>query len=220
MLIIIWKWFNIFQNIEKLSKFHTCSLQSLNICTSCHTAHIQPIVNFFPGSLQHIRCYSSQSSHNSILQVLQIPGKLWHVDSVFHTAPQEEIAGCQVRGPGWPPEQRIVIGPMASDPSVRKHTIQNFANPPMKMRRSPIFLEDAVIRILIQLRKQSVFQHVLVQNPEAVSAKKNGPYIFVKNMAQKTFSLGESRSCSVVACGCAVPHIHTLWRSLFHLSER
>jgi hypothetical protein len=40
VLIIIWKRFNMFQNIEKLLKFHICSLQSLNICTSCHTAHV------------------------------------------------------------------------------------------------------------------------------------------------------------------------------------
>jgi hypothetical protein len=133
MLIIASKRFNIFQNIEELAKFHTCSLQSLSMCTSC-----QPTVNFVSDSLQHIRCYSSQSSHNSILQLLQIPGQWWHVDIDFHTAPQEEIAGCEVRGPGWPLEQRIVVGPMASDPSLRKHTIQTFANLPMIMRRSAI----------------------------------------------------------------------------------
>jgi hypothetical protein len=48
---------------------------------------------------------------------------------------------------------------MASNPSLRKRMIQNLANFPMKMRRSPILLEDVVIRILIQLRKQPVFQH-------------------------------------------------------------
>jgi hypothetical protein len=36
-------------------------------------------------------------------------------------------------------------------------------------------------------------------------------------MAQKTFSLGESRSCSVVACGCAAPHIRTLLSTVIHL---
>jgi hypothetical protein len=113
MLIIMWKRFNIFKNVRKLPKFHTCSLQSLNICISFHTAHIQTIVNLFPDSLQRICCYSSQGSHNSILQLLQIPGQWWHVDRVFYIAPQEEIAGCQVWGPGCPPEQWFFIGPMA-----------------------------------------------------------------------------------------------------------
>jgi hypothetical protein len=128
--------------------------------TSCHTAHIQTKVNFFLESLQHIRYYCSQCSHNSILQLLQTPGQWWHRDSVFHIGPQEEIAECQVRGPGWPPEQRIIIGPMASDPSVRKHKTQNFTKLRMKIRRSSILLEDVVIIILIQLSKQPVFQHV------------------------------------------------------------
>jgi hypothetical protein len=72
---------------------------------------------------------------------------------------QEEITGCQVREPGWPPEQGTVIGSMAFDPTLRKHTIQNFANLPIKMRQSPLLLEDVVIRIFIQLRKPPVFQH-------------------------------------------------------------
>jgi hypothetical protein len=71
MVIIIWRRFDVFQNIKKLPKFHTCWLQSLNMCTWCHTAHIQRIDNFLPDSLQHIRCSSSQNSHNSILQSLQ-----------------------------------------------------------------------------------------------------------------------------------------------------
>jgi hypothetical protein len=92
-VFIIWKQFNIFENIEKLPKFHTFSLQSLNMCTSCHTAHIQSVVNFLPDLLQHIRCYSSQSSRNSILQLLQTPGQWWHVDSVFHIASQDVRSG-------------------------------------------------------------------------------------------------------------------------------
>jgi hypothetical protein len=49
---------------------------------------------------------------------------------------------------GHKTEKPNVIGPMAFDPSLRKHTIQNFANLPMEMSRSPILLEDVSIRIL------------------------------------------------------------------------
>jgi hypothetical protein len=156
MLIIIWKRFNMFRNRKRLLNFHTCSLQSLNMCTSCHTAHIQPIDNFLPDSLQHIRCYSSRSDHSSILQLLQIPRQWWQVDNVFRVAAQEEIAVCEVRWPGWPPRQRIVIGSMASDPSLKKRTIQNSANLPIKTRLISISLEDVAIRILIIINKITV----------------------------------------------------------------
>jgi hypothetical protein len=75
------------------------------------TRHIQLIVNLLPDSLQHIRCYSSQSSHNSILQVLQIPGQWRHVDSVFHIASQDvrsgDLGGHQSNGLSLGPRRPI-----------------------------------------------------------------------------------------------------------------
>jgi hypothetical protein len=47
------------------------------------------------------------------------------------------------------------------------------------------------------------------------SAKKNGPKTRVRDMAQKTFTLGESLSCSLTTCGVSVPHVRTLWRFTF-----
>jgi hypothetical protein len=174
--------------------------------TSCHTAHIQPIVNFLPDSLQHIRCDSSQSSHNSILQLLHVPEQWWHVGIVFHIAPQVEIAGCQVRWAGWPPEQRIVIGPTAEGARDLKLCETHYENE-------------------VELHLAGGCSHQNLDSVEETSSFPACPStrgrrllflarirMFVKNMAQKTFSLSESRSYSFVACGCG--------DSLFHFSER
>ena len=40
--------------------------------------------------------------------------------------------------------------------------------------------------------------------------KKNGPCTFSQDTAQKTLTFGESRWCSVCACGCSVPQKRTL----------
>ncbi|GBL73714.1 hypothetical protein AVEN_230702-1 [Araneus ventricosus] len=47
------------------------------------------------------------------------------------------------------------------------------------------------------------------------SMKKMGPYNFVFHMAQKTFTFGESLSCSTMACRSSVPHTLTLCRFTF-----
>ncbi|PSN49425.1 hypothetical protein C0J52_06613 [Blattella germanica] len=45
--------------------------------------------------------------------------------------------------------------------------------------------------------------------------KKNGPYTFNLKIAQKTFTLGISRTCSIIALGFSVPQIRTLCRFTF-----
>jgi len=53
-----------------------------------------------------------------------------------------------------------------------------------------------------------------------VSANKNIPYNVLLEMAQKTFSFGESEMCSTAACGFSVSHKRTLVYSPSHGGEK
>jgi hypothetical protein len=52
-----------------------------------------------------------------------------------------------------------------------------------------------------------------------VSANKNIPHNFLLEMAQITFSFGESELCSIAACGFSVPHMRVLAYSPSHGGE-
>ena len=83
----------------------------------------------------------------------------------------------------------------------------------MERRGYPILLKNEFsVHILLQLWHETVFK--CLQITDAVTGgltKKKGPYTFTELTAQKTFSFGGSRTCSVI-CAFSLPHILTLWR--------
>jgi hypothetical protein len=92
----------------------------------------------------------------------------------------------------------------------------------MERQRYPILLKNEIsVYILLQLWPETVFKHFQVTNAVTVgSEKKKGPYTLTELRAQKMFSFGGSRTCSVISCAFSVPHILTLWWSTLPLIRK
>jgi hypothetical protein len=65
--------------LGKLSKFWYVTLQTLNVGTPCHTAHVNPIVHFCPDSVHHVPVYGCHSGNDALSQFLKIIWQRWYV---------------------------------------------------------------------------------------------------------------------------------------------
>jgi hypothetical protein len=77
--------------VRKTLKFWHVKLQTLNVETQSHTAHVNPIVHFCPDSLQHVRVYGSHSGIDTLSQFLNIILQGWYVDDVLGIPPENEV---------------------------------------------------------------------------------------------------------------------------------
>jgi hypothetical protein len=75
------------QYLGKLSKFWYVTLQTLNVGTSSHTVHVNPMVHFCPDSLQHAPVYGCHSGDDALSQFLKIIWQGWYVDDVLDMPP-------------------------------------------------------------------------------------------------------------------------------------
>ena len=81
----------------------------------------------------------------------------------------------------------------------------------MERQGYPILLKNEFsVRILLQVWHMRISKHLQITDAVTVgSAEKKGPYTFTELTAQKMFSFGQSRACSVI-CAFSLPRILTL----------
>ena len=65
--------------------------QIFDVCTLCHMAHIEAIVQFLPYSAQQVRCDGLHSRGNSVLQIRYAHRLWWHKHFVLHLTPKEVV---------------------------------------------------------------------------------------------------------------------------------
>ena len=71
-------------------------LQMFDVCTLCHTAYIEVIVQFLPYSAEQFRCDGLHSRGNSVLQIRYAHGLWWHKH-----CPSRNPKGSSHKGLNW-----------------------------------------------------------------------------------------------------------------------
>ena len=82
---------NTSRNERVTQQVYDTYLQMFDVCTLCHTAHIETIVQFLPYSAQQVRCDGLHSHGNSVLQIRYAHGLWWHKHFVLHVTPKEVV---------------------------------------------------------------------------------------------------------------------------------
>ena len=109
-------------------------------------------------------------------------------------------------------QEHAIIISGTSDPFVMQSSVQILSYNETPVRWCPILLENKVCSLSLKQKfHQTILQHSKVRfTVDGCSFKKKDPNTYFFDMAQNTFTLGESRTCSFIARGCLVPHMRVL----------
>ena len=77
---------------ETLQVFFLHISQMLNVSTFGNTADIYAIVHLVPRACQHITVDQSNSSGDTVANILEISGEWRHKDSVLHKPPEKKMS--------------------------------------------------------------------------------------------------------------------------------
>jgi hypothetical protein len=59
-------------------------------------AHVNPIIQFCPDSLQHVPVYGFHRGDVELSQFLKIIWQRWYIDNILDITPEKKVALCEV----------------------------------------------------------------------------------------------------------------------------
>ncbi|GBM54214.1 hypothetical protein AVEN_11277-1 [Araneus ventricosus] len=101
--------------------------------------------------------------------------------------------------------QGNIIQTSASYPAMWQFSVEKVLDNCAPVRWSPVLLEDESQGVSSGNNHNCKISRC-TKPITACLMKKKGPYSLVLDIAQKTFTFGESLSCSTVTCSNSVPH--------------